>query len=782
MDKKKMYRQVEKNEFGKFNSGASPTEPIVDEWRILEKIVDIVKFEERLKITYQLGNENIDFVISAPSLGGIRITTTESSFFNPTEREEIHFIESDDKDIVLFRTMDGTEFHLVNGPEWTIKIFDIYNVLQYCLTKDSVRFGFYENKLVKIRLEFDIDPDDVLLGMGEKFSDINQNGKRQFLWNTNCEYNIDSDGLELWKSYKNVPLLHSSRGNTLFYASYYPAVSDLGYTNPYKGIWEFWETEFDIYIWTGTLDKRLRSYTRLTGKPFLPPKWAFRYTMGAGNQVWYGENWEKENNPEKYLKILKEMLNGYRRLGITNLSAMYGEGWIAENRIAYEILNAQGIRMIAWCTPDSELEQNRKYLPNVKEEDYPIIKIKEGSKQESGGRIDFFNHNAKVLIRNQKNDYFIKGMRGGMLGYSEQITEDDMYCNGITGKEMHNWGAYWYTKVYGEATREIVDDDYIYYCREGCAGSQQWAAVYSGNQPAELYGLKQQLNAGLSAGLCGFAVWSGDMAGYEGKPNVETYIRGVEFAAFQPLMRSHGTKTRCPWDFGKEAETVYLKYYWLRENLIEMLYSAAISSNHRGLPMMKAMALAFPGEKDYLNNGEQYLFCDTILVAPVLEEKAQTKKVCFPKGTWYELWSGNEVLGSCEREVPVSLKDCPAYLKSGIVLPVIMNEKMKWAVPFSEQNQTKVIVITPPNMDDEYRYYAEEDDKYVFKSVKEDERVFTIYSLKDIFINKLLIYGNVHEIEVDGKKEEFSIVYENQTMTALRLKSDRWNKLTITCK
>ena len=507
MDKKKMYRQVEKNEFGKFNSGASPTEPIVDEWRILEKIVDIVKFEERLKITYQLGNENIDFVISAPSLGGIRITTTESSFFNPTEREEIHFIESDDKDIILFRTMDGTEFHLVNGPEWTIKIFDIYNVLQYCLTKDSVRFGFYENKLVKIRLEFDIDPDDVLLGMGEKFSDINQNGKRQFLWNTNCEYDIDSDGLELWKSYKNVPLLHSSRGNTLFYASYYPAVSDLGYTNPYKGIWEFWETEFDIYIWTGTLDKRLRSYTRLTGKPFLPPKWAFRYTMGAGNQVWYGENWEKENNPEKYLKILKEMLNGYRRLGITNLSAIYGEGWISENRIAYEILNAQGIRMIVWCTPDSELEQNRKYLPNVKEEDYPIIKMKEGSKQESGGRIDFFNHNAKVLIRNQKNDYFIKGMRGGMLGYSEQITEDDMYCNGITGKEMHNWGAYWYTKVYGEATREIVDDDYIYYCREGCAGSQQWAAVYSGNQPAELYGLKQQLNAGLSAGLCGFAVW-----------------------------------------------------------------------------------------------------------------------------------------------------------------------------------------------------------------------------------------------------------------------------------
>ena len=82
----------------------------------------------------------------------------------------------------------------------------------------------------------------------------------------------------------------------------------------------------------------------------------------------------------------------------------------------------------------------------------------------------------------------------------------------------------------------------------------------------------------------------------------------------------------------------------------------------------------------------------------------------------------------------------------------------------------------------DYNDSTEYDTESYLECVKEDERVFTIYSLKDIFINKLLIYGNVHEIEVDGKKEEFSIVYENQTMTALRLKSDRWNKLTITCK
>ena len=40
MDKKKMYRQVEKNEFGKFNSGASPTGSVGDSPQI--KLVNLI--------------------------------------------------------------------------------------------------------------------------------------------------------------------------------------------------------------------------------------------------------------------------------------------------------------------------------------------------------------------------------------------------------------------------------------------------------------------------------------------------------------------------------------------------------------------------------------------------------------------------------------------------------------------------------------------------------------------------------------------------------------------
>lgn len=780
MAEKKEYQKTENNEFKHIAWGPSPTEPEVSEWKRMESLINIIKFEDQLKLTYRLNGANMDFVISAPSLGGIRISGEQRGFFEPEERENIRLKECEKE--LSFQTSNGTLFCLEKGLEWKIKIMDADHVLQHCFTGDSIRFGYNGTRLVKICLEFDIAPNDVLLGMGERFSEINQNGNRHFIWNTSCEYDKNSENLELWRAYKNIPLLHSSRGNTLFYSSYYPAVSDLGYTDAHKGKWEFWGPEFDLFIWTGSLRERIKSYVRLTGMPFLPPKWAFHYMAGAGNRFWYGENFENEVIPAKYLQVLKHMLEGYRRLGIPNISALYGEGEIADNKIAYELLNVQGTRMLRYNVPDYSVEEIKRYLPDVPEEDFPRIRMM--GEQEDNDRyfLDFFNANAKTLIRNRYNDCFVKGMRGGLLAYDELISEDAVYCNGITGKTMHNWNSYWYMKLHGEAAYEIVGNDYIYFCRGGCAGSQQWAAVYSGNQPAALYGLRQQLRAALSIGLCGFSVWGGDMAGYEGIPDEETFIRGIEFSTFQPLMRSHGENTRCPWDFGKEAESIFVKYYWLRENLLNLLYSAAILSNHKGVPIMEAMALAFPEEKEYLDNDRQYRFCNTLLVAPVLEHEAKTKKVFFPKGKWFELWSGTVVEGGTEQEIPVSLRDCPVYFKAGVVVPVIMNKKIQWALPFSEKTATDVMVITPPDKESEYRYYADEKDKYTFKCVRESDKRFTVYSLKNITIKKLFLYGKVSSIEVNGESVEFKVIHSNENVTVLEVKTEEWNRLTITCK
>ncbi len=43
---------------------------------------------------------------------------------------------------------------------------------------------------------------------------------------------------------------------------------------------------FDFYFWIGSPEKRLQSYTALTGKPPLPPRWAFEPWMGRGEDAW----------------------------------------------------------------------------------------------------------------------------------------------------------------------------------------------------------------------------------------------------------------------------------------------------------------------------------------------------------------------------------------------------------------------------------------------------------------------------------------------------------------
>ena len=128
--------------------------------------------------------------------------------------------------------------------------------------------------------------DEVIFGSGERFNSLDQNGRRTIMWNVDCGYHGQSQTAELWRGYKNVPVLHSSIGYTLFYNSFYSATVDIGYSNPKIYSLDFCGNEFDIYFWSGTAKENLVKYTDLTGKSVLPPKWAFRYLAGDGKDYW----------------------------------------------------------------------------------------------------------------------------------------------------------------------------------------------------------------------------------------------------------------------------------------------------------------------------------------------------------------------------------------------------------------------------------------------------------------------------------------------------------------
>jgi alpha-glucosidase len=72
---------------------------------------------------------------------------------------------------------------------------------------------------------------------------------------------------------------------------------------------------------------------------------------------------------------------------------------------------------------------------------------------------------------------------------------------------------------------------------------------------------------------------------------------------------------------------------------------------------------------------DQYFLGSDLLVAPVLEPGAITRRVIVPPGRWVELFEGlTELTGPAELEVAVTLEEIPVFRRSGAVLPLLPDD------------------------------------------------------------------------------------------------------------
>ncbi|MCP4251717.1 MAG: glycoside hydrolase family 31 protein [bacterium] len=219
--------------------------------------------------------------------------------------------------------------------------------------------------------------------------------------------------------------------------------------------------------------------------------------------------------------------------------------------------------------------------------------------------------------------------------------------------------------------------------RSGSAGIQRFGtSIWSGDVPATWDGLAAQLQMGLNMGLSGVPFWTTDGGGFLGHPSPELYVRWAQFAVFSPLTRFHGCGPREPWHFGKQAEQAVRHVLEWRMRLLPYVYATAWHAHTRGLPMMRAMALADPGDRRLANVDSQYFFGDALLVSPVTEPLSVIRKrggklrTRLIPGTWYDLWTGALVIsaagstGSARARVVTTpdLQTIPVHVRAPAVI------------------------------------------------------------------------------------------------------------------
>jgi alpha-glucosidase (family GH31 glycosyl hydrolase) len=232
--------------------------------------------------------------------------------------------------------------------------------------------------------------------------------------------------------------------------------------------------------------------------------------------------------------------------------------------------------------------------------------------------------------------------------------------------------------------------------RNGYAGVQQYGFIWSGDVNSSWQTLRTQIAAGLNTGLSGIPYWGTDTGGFFSTKELtaELYVRWFQFSAFCPLFRSHGRtwKLRLPWgwnmgDVGPveddpkllptadqlhhaEVEGICRKYLNLRYQLLPYLYSMVWATHRTGLPVMRAMWLAFPSDAKALAVDDAYMWGETLLVAPVTAAGAMQRTVYLPDGSWYEYWSRVKVQGGVEVTAKCELETLPLYVKAGAIVPM----------------------------------------------------------------------------------------------------------------
>jgi alpha-glucosidase (family GH31 glycosyl hydrolase) len=236
--------------------------------------------------------------------------------------------------------------------------------------------------------------------------------------------------------------------------------------------------------------------------------------------------------------------------------------------------------------------------------------------------------------------------------------------------------------------------------RNGQAGMQRYASfLWSGDVYSTWETLQKHIPVALNTGLTGIPYWGTDIGGFVPTKEftAELYLRWFQFGAFCPLFRSHGRawKLRLPWGWNTgdpgpveinnyngaaipdasqlhnpQVEEICRKYLNLRYRLMPYLYSAVREATVTGLPVMRALWLHYPDDPAAVLRSDQYLWGRDILVAPVVEQGATSRKVYLPKGDWYDYWTGERHKGGVEITRTVDLETTPLFVRAGAILPL----------------------------------------------------------------------------------------------------------------
>jgi alpha-glucosidase len=240
----------------------------------------------------------------------------------------------------------------------------------------------------------------------------------------------------------------------------------------------------------------------------------------------------------------------------------------------------------------------------------------------------------------------------------------------LRGADAHNMFAIAQQRMFARRDRSHTDRRTFMLSRSGHAGSHRYGiSPWSGDVGSTWQALRVQPRLMLTAGLCGFSLYSCDIGGFHGEPEPELFARWIQAGTVFPVCRLHGAMSdREPWSRGTDSLAAAAPSLRLRGQLLPSIASWMYHAVASGEPMVRPMLWEDPDDSRFHHCDDQWMF-GPLLAAPVLHPGIESRTVHFPAGNdWFDLWSGERHAGGDSTEVSVASDSLPLYVPGGTVL------------------------------------------------------------------------------------------------------------------
>lgn len=366
--------------------------------------------------------------------------------------------------------------------------------------------------------------------------------------------------------------------------------------------------------------------------------------------------------------------------------------WPDPKKMAEE-LHEMGIRLMVSMWPTiNENSENYAYMVDHN----MLLRTASGSNRV----FDFYGPQAEIDATNPdtrqfiwkklKQNYIDNGV--DLMWFDEAEPEvhpehfDNLIMHAGRGDEVALIYPYYYAQLVYDGMKEMGRDDIITLTRAAYTGVQRFGAlVWSGDIRSDFESLTEQVKAGLHMSMCGIPWWNTDIGGFYGG-NIESeefrelIVRWFQYGVFSPVMRIHGSRDghdrtrdiKEPtggdneiWSFGEKNLPILKELIRLRYRLIPYISKQMDIASEEGIPVMRPMFLEFPKDTTCYETGDQYMFGDEILFAPITKKGQTKRKVYLPKGTWVltkdrVVYEGNQWV-----EISAEIQEFIAFVKEG---------------------------------------------------------------------------------------------------------------------